>query len=193
MQRSRLPARQLRSNPLCLTLLSMSKGQTHVYGKGHLHFITCRFFRHEPKFAVEKHRNLFVQLLEEVRVKFRFQVVGYVVMPDHFDLLMAEPEIDDTANSIETLRKRYGRRYNNSARSVDQVWETRYTDTHIYDQARIEERLRFLHDQPVKAALVEIATDWEWSSARSYAGMDEGVVTVDRVIDPKALALPKPR
>ena len=76
-------------------------------------------------------------------------------MPDHFDLLMAEPEIDTVANSIETLRKRYGRRYNNSARSVDQVWETRYADTHIYDQARIEERLRFMHEQPVKAGLVD--------------------------------------
>ncbi len=166
----------------------MSKGQPQVYGKGHLHFITCRFFRHEPKFSVEKHRDLFVQLLEELRLKFRFKVVGYVVMPDHFDLLMAEPEIDTVANSIEMLRKRYGRRYNNSARSVDQVWETRYADTHIYDQARIEERLRFMHEQPVKAGLVASPTEWEWSSARSYKGMDEGVVTVDRVIDPKVLA-----
>jgi putative transposase len=169
----------------------MSKGQTHIYGKGHLHFITCRFFDHLPKFSVEKHRNLFVQLLEEVRVKFRFQVVGYVVMPDHFDLLMAEPEIDTVANSMDTLRKRYGRRYNNSARSVDQVWETRYADTHIYEQARIEERLRLMHEQPVKASLAQSATDWEWSSARSYAGMDEGVVTVNRMIDPKALVLPR--
>jgi len=38
-----------------------------------------------------------------------------------------------------------------------------------------------MHQEPVKAGLVESGTDWEWSSARSYAGLPEGVVTVERV------------
>jgi putative transposase len=165
----------------------MPKGQNRVYGKGHLHFVTCRCYRHLPKLSVEKHRDVFVQLLEEVRAKFRFNVVGYVVMPEHFDLLMSEPAIDTAENSILTLRKRYGRRYNASARSDEQVWETRYADVHLFDIERIHERLAFMHQQPVKAGLVAEATQWEWSSARAWAGLPEGVVTVDRTIDPKAL------
>ena len=107
--------------------------------------------------------------------------------PEHFDLLMSEPEIDTAENSILTLRKRYGRRYNASARSDEQVWETRYADVHVFDLERIRERLAFMHQQPVKAGLVAEATEWEWSSARAWAGLPEGVVTVDRTIDPKAL------
>lgn len=168
----------------------MPKGKNQVYGKGHLHFITCRCYRHQPKLGAEKHRGLLLQLLEEVRVKFRFHVTGYVVMPEHFDLLMSEPEIDTAANSMETLRKRYGRRYNTSARTDEQVWETRYSDTHIFDLDRIQERLAFMHEQPVKAGFVDTAVDWVWSSARAYAGMDEGVVTISRYINPKTLVSP---
>ena len=169
----------------------MPKGKNQVYGKGHLHFITCRCYLHQPKLGVEKHRDLLVQLLEEVRVKFRFQVAGYVVMPEHFDLLMTEPAVDTAANSIDVLRKRYGRRYNTSARTDEQAWETRYSDSHVFDLDRIQERLAFMHQEPVKAHFVETAVDWIWSSARAYSGLDEGVVTISRFIDPKALVSQK--
>ena len=43
-----------------------------VYGKGHLHLIACTCYRKLPKLAEEKHRDVFVRLLEQLRVKFRF-------------------------------------------------------------------------------------------------------------------------
>jgi putative transposase len=159
----------------------MPKSEKRVYGKGHLHLINCYCRDREQKLGEEKHRDLFCRLLEEVRVKFRFTVVGYVLMPDNFSLLMVEPLVDTAANSVETLLQRYQRRYNNSARSTEPVWENDYTDTHITGAERLETTLRTLHEAPVKAKLVESATEWEWSSARYYAGiMPDGVVTVER-------------
>jgi putative transposase len=159
----------------------MPKKDERVYGKGHLHLITCTCYQKQPKLEMEKHRDVFVRLLEELRVKFRFGVTGYIVMPDHFSLLMVEPAIDTAANSIDMLRQRYQRRYNNSARSVEQVWESRYSDVHVQGAERIETQLNFMHQQPVKAGLAESAIEWEWSSARYYAGLlPDGVVTVER-------------
>jgi len=80
------------------------------------------------------------------------------------------------------LRQRYQRRYNNSARSTEQVWESRYSDLHVFGPEKIAAQLELIHHEPVKAGLADNATDWEWSSARSYAGLPEGVVTVERVI-----------
>ena len=165
----------------------MPRGQKQVYGKGHLHFVTCIGHQQQVRFGVEKHRELFVQLLEEVRVKFRFDVVGFVVLPTHFHLLMTEPGVDTADNSITTLRQRYGRRFNNSARSMEQVWQTRYSDTHVFEPDRITERLHFMHHEPVRLKLAETPTDWEWSSARAYAGLPEGVVTIVQAVNPKTL------
>jgi putative transposase len=152
-----------------------------VYGKGHFHLITCTCYQKLPKLAEEKHRDVFVRLMEELRVKFRFAVVGYVVMPDHFSLLMREPEIDTAANAVEMLRARYRRRYNSSARSDEQVWENRWSDTHIVGVAAVASTLASMHAQPVKSGLAESPEEWKWSSARAYAGLPEGVVTVEQV------------
>jgi len=159
----------------------MPKSREAVYGKGHLHLIACNCYQKLPKLAEEKHRDVFVRLLEEVRVKFRFAIVGYVVMPDHFRLLMREPEIDTAANSVETIQARYRRRYNSSARSEEQVWESRWADAHIVGSEAIAASLALMHAEPVKAGLVTSAEEWGWSSARVYAGLPEGVVTVQKV------------
>jgi putative transposase len=159
----------------------MPKSREAVYGKGHLHLASCTCFRKLPKLGEEKHRDVFVRLVEEVRVKFRFAVVGYVVMPDHFRLLMREPEIDTAAHAVETIEARYRRRYNSSARLDEQVWESRWTDTHVVGAESIAASLARMHAEPVKAGLAASAEEWAWSSARAYAGLPEGVVTVERI------------
>ena len=159
----------------------MPKSREAVYGKGHLHLVTCVCFRRLPKLGEEKHRDVFVRLVEEVRVKFRFTIVGYVVMPDHFRLLMREPEIDTAANAVEMIQARYRRRYNSSARLDEQVWESRWQDAHVVGAEAVAARLAQMHAEPVKAGLVASAEEWPWSSAPAYAGMPEGVITVERV------------
>ena len=82
---------------------------------------------------------------------------------------------------METIQARYRRRYNSSARLDEQVWESRWTDTHIVGAESVAASLAQMHAEPVKAGLASSAQEWAWSSARAYAGLPEGVVTVERV------------
>jgi REP element-mobilizing transposase RayT len=129
----------------------MAKGQRRDYGKGELHFITSVCFRRQPKLAEDKHRALFLQLLEQIERKFGFEVRGVAVLPDRFHLLMTEPAKDTADHAVDMLRHRYGRRYNNSARTDEQVWETKWTDAHVVGDEAIEARLQFLQEQEAKA------------------------------------------
>jgi REP element-mobilizing transposase RayT len=122
----------------------MPRGQRRVYGRGELHFITSVCFRQQPKLAAEKHRALLLQLLDQIAAKFGFAVRGMAVLPDRFHLLMTEPERDTVDHAVEMLRQRYGRRYNTSARTDEQVWETKWTDLHVVGEEALEARLRFL-------------------------------------------------
>jgi hypothetical protein len=38
----------------------------------------------------------------------------------------------------------------------------------IYSTAKIEEKLNYMHMNPVRAGLVKMPTEWRWSSARWY-------------------------
>ena len=69
----------------------MPKGLRRRYGLQHLHFITCSCYRRLPLLASARARNAFVKILVEVRDRYGFKLVGYVVMPEHIHLLISEP------------------------------------------------------------------------------------------------------
>ncbi len=48
------------------------------------------------------------------------------------------------------------------------VWQARYYDFNLFSDQKIEEKLSYMHQNPVKAGLVEHPCDWPWSLARSY-------------------------
>ena len=54
---------------------SMSRLQ-RFYGAGHLHFITCSCYRRMPLLRSARKRDQFLALLEQVRKRCRFVVVG---------------------------------------------------------------------------------------------------------------------
>ncbi len=70
----------------------MPWGLKRYYGSGDLHFITASCYRRQPLLATARARDLFVGVLERFRQRYQFVVVGYVVMPEHFHLLISEPE-----------------------------------------------------------------------------------------------------
>ena len=61
------------------------------YGHGHLHFITFTRYERLPLLRSVRARNVFVQILGEVRDRYGFYLAGYVVMPEHVHLLISEP------------------------------------------------------------------------------------------------------
>jgi REP element-mobilizing transposase RayT len=58
------------------------------FGAGDLHFITCSRYRHQPRLGSAFRRDLFFTVLEQVRHHCAFVVLGYVLMTEHFHLLV---------------------------------------------------------------------------------------------------------
>jgi hypothetical protein len=67
----------------------MGNKLTRIYGRGHLHFIMFSCYRRVAFLRSVGSRNKFVQILGQVRDRYRFSLVGYVVMPEHVHLLAA--------------------------------------------------------------------------------------------------------
>ena len=53
----------------------------------------------------------------------------------------------------------------------DPFWQPKYYSFEIYSREKMEEKLNYMHLNPVRAGLVERAIDWKWSSARWYESM----------------------
>jgi len=89
---------------------SMPWGLRRYYGTGGLHFITCSCYQRRQLLDTAERRDLLLEILERMRLRYRFVVVGYVVMPEHFHLLISEPEVGTPSTVMQAIKLGFVRR-----------------------------------------------------------------------------------
>jgi putative transposase len=168
----------------------MPKGLHRWYGGGEFHFITCSCYRRQAFLDSARRKDLFLRILEEVRAKYEFMMVGYVVMPEHFHLLIGEPKVGTPSLAMQVLKQRVARKGLAQLRPKGQIsllengmppafWQPRSYDFNVYSRKKIIEKLRYMHRNPVKRGLVESPEQWAWSSYRHYWLGEEGPVKIE--------------
>jgi putative transposase len=173
----------------------MPWGLKRYYGSGDLHFITSSCYRRQQYLSSALCRDMFARVLEQVRQRYQFVVVGYVVMPEHFHLLISEPEKANPSVVIQALKLRVARRIllahkRREKRKAAQeglwleavpqhFWQARFYDYNVWGGRKRMEKLRYIHRNPVRRGLVESPEQWRWSSFRAYAFGEPGVVQVN--------------
>ena len=148
----------------------MPKNLQRFYGKGHLHFITCSCYHRHPWLGSARRRDLYLDMLEEARQRYRFVVVGYVAMPDHIHLLIGEPETGTPSTVMQVLKQRFARRILKKKLAgqgelwsvkADHVWQRRFYDFNVWSARKRAEKLAYIHDNPVKERLLLEPDQWE--------------------------------
>ncbi len=162
----------------------MPTGLHRSYGANDMHFITCSCFSRRPLLSVPARRTVFLQVLEEARQSFQFVVAAYVVMPEHFHLLVSEPERDDLSLVMQVLKQRVACQLLLPLRGsppIDQqhFWQRRFYDFNVWSAARHSEKVHYIHLNPVRRGLVTAPEQWVWSSFRAYAYREPGIVMVN--------------
>ena len=141
-------------------------------------------------------KNTSVQILGEVRDRYGFSLVGYVVMPEHIHLLMSEPKIGTPSTVIQVLKQRVSRRLRRKKRanagqlnlsfegaedSQRRFWQRRFYDFNVWSLKKRVEKLHYMHMNPLKRKLVDHPKDWPWSSFPFYSNPKHGLIRVDPV------------
>jgi putative transposase len=158
------------------------------YGAGYLHFITFSSYRRRPLLTSARRRDLFLNVLEQVRRSYRFVIAGYVVMPEHVHLLIGEPERANPSVVVGVLKQRFTcqLRWAGPASVLPEasdegthVWQRRFYDFVVYTELKRIEKICYIHQNPVKRGLVPASDQWAWSSFRYYAYDEAGPVLVN--------------
>jgi len=134
-----------------------------------------------------------LKVLEQMRNRYHFAVVGLVVMPEHVHLLISEPLFGNVSSAISAVKLGFTRRvltangtgaphlagFARNGDSGQHLWMKRYYDFNVYSQSKIAEKLHYMHQNPVARGLVEFPEQWNWSSFRTYACGYSGIVKVN--------------
>ena len=122
------------------------------------------------------------EAFEEVRSDRPFEEIASVVLPDHLHCIWELPE-DDHDFSVRWKRikagftRRYLRRGGSEASASTSrkqhgdrgVWQRRFWEHTIRDEADLNRHLDYIHYNPVKHGLVSRPVDWTWSSFHRFA------------------------
>lgn len=167
------------------------------YGQGDLHFLTFSCYRRLPLLGSKRARNLFVCALEEVRERYGFQLIGYVVMPEHVHLLISEAPKATPSLVLKVLKQRVSRDLRRRGRrappgqirfafdrndGLPRFWQPRFYDFNVWSAEKRAEKLQYMHMNPVTRGLVKHPKDWPWSSWSFYERGEVGLVHIDSVL-----------
>jgi putative transposase len=182
------------------------KGLHRYYGAGFLHFITTSCYRRLPLLGRARARDLFVAVLEEVRRRYHFVVVGFVVMPEHVHLLISEPERGNPSTVMQVVKQSFARRILRLYRkrtdprqgalwdlALEQghVWQRRFYDLVIWNEHKRVQKLRYMHRNPAVRGLVLEPEQWRWRSYRHYAYGESGVLLVNELQKAELKVMPR--
>ena len=167
----------------------MPWGLERWHGGRALHFITFSCCRRQPLLSSARCRDLFLTVLEQVRRRYRWVVLGYVVMPEHVHLLVSEPQQRPLATAMQALKLGFARRVLAEQRRrrrgaqadlfehcAQRIWQARYYDFNVCTAHKRVEKLRYMHRNPgsptsagFALAGVEAGEAWSGGSAGTVA------------------------
>ncbi|PYU29603.1 MAG: transposase [Acidobacteria bacterium] len=157
--------------------------------------MTFSCYRRRPLLGTRRARDRFVKILDQVRSRFGFRLIGYVVMPEHAHLLISEPKTANPSKALQVLKQKVSRELGpqGTKSSSEQLsfelagsgtqgphfWQRRFYDFNVWSSGKVREKLEYMHANPVKRKLVQHPKHWPWSSWSHYENGKEGLIAID--------------
>ncbi len=168
-----------------------------------IHYLTFQIVYWIDVFSRKAYRDLFLESLAYCRQHKSLEVYGYVVMTNHIHLLVRSAA-GDLSGTIRDLKKftskaivealsddhesrrewilrllaHAAQRQNKEGKY--QLWTHENHAELVYSNNFIEQKLEYIHQNPVRAGFVQKAEDYLYSSARNYAELD-AMIEIDKI------------
>lgn len=170
-----------------------------------VHFVTTATFKRIPIFKNEFACDIFVNVLDELRETHKLKVAGYVIMPDHIHLLLNPLDVTiavimrklkgKSARLIVDWLRKNGRDSSLEKLSIADkterqsyaVWQRDFSAIDIVCPKFFQQKLGYIHMNPVAAGMCQQPGDWKHSSYNSL--LPYGSVEVPFKVDQQPLWL----
>lgn len=168
-----------------------------------LYFVTFTVIDWIDVFIRDEYKQVLIESIQYCQRNKGLQVYAYCFMTSHIHLIIgaAGPyplqgivrdlkaytsrmirktleNVNEVSESRRTwmLRRMYSAGIRNPNNWDFQLWQQYYHPVELATNEMIDQRLEYIHLNPVAAGFVEQPEDWIYSSARDYAGMAKGKI-----------------
>lgn len=132
--------------------------------------VTSRGNERRAIFRDDEDRLQFLGVLERAVEMFRWKLHAYVLMGNHYHLVVETPE-PNLSRGMRQLNGIYTQRFNRRHGRAGHLLQGRFKGILVEKDSHLLELGRYVVLNPVRAGLVRAAKDWPWSSYRPMAGI----------------------
>jgi putative transposase len=138
---------------------------------GAVYHVTSRGNERRPIFRTNSDRLTFLRFLGETIERFGWSITAWVLMTNHFHLVIRTPE-PNLSRGMHWLNGRYAGWFNRTHHRSGHLFQGRFHAFLIDEEAYLAEVLRYVVLNPVRAGMVESPEKYHWSSYRSTGGFE---------------------
>ena len=149
---------------------------------GYPHHVIQRGNNRQAIFAKTADYQRLLDLLDDNARQFEVAIHAYVLMSNHFHLLVTPQTSDGLPQMMQAVGRRYVRYFNDSQQRSGTLWEGRYRSTLIQTDRYLLACMAYIDLHPVRAGLVAQAADYPWTSHGHYIGRQ-----MDKLVTPHPL------
>ena len=162
--------------PIPCRATSMSEYR-RLFVPGGSYFFTVVTAGRTPLFAGDSARQILGEVMRLCFRRYPVEVVAMVLLPEHLHAIWTLPTADDSySDRWRWIKREFTREWLASggkdlALRLSQrrerrrgVWQRRFWEHSIRDEADMEAHVDYIHYNPVKHGLASSPVDWPWSS-----------------------------
>jgi len=160
-------------------------------------FITTTVKNFIRVFTTDDYCNILIDNIKYYQKKYKFIILGYVIMPNHFHwIIKTEPQKGTISDIMRDIKKYVAweildllekgdskniKEFSNNVKPGQkrQFWMHRFDDEVIRNNKMFWTMLKYIHNNPVKAGFVKKPEWYKYSSAKNYILNDHSTIFVD--------------
>lgn len=108
-----------------------------------------------------------MEIIREKKNNGRFCLHAFCLMDNHIHLLISEGT-EDISTVVKRITVSYVYYFNKKHKRVGHLFQDRFKSEAVEDDRYILALARYIHQNPVKAGMVERVSDYKWSSYNCY-------------------------
>jgi putative transposase len=134
------------------------------------YFVTANTFQKHNLLQSERMAGLFLDVLLSYRVQQKYLLHEFVIIPDHFHLLITPTLTLERA--LQLIKGGFSFRAKRELRFGGEIWETSFYDRRVRDWEEYCAFRRYIHLNPVRKGLAAVAEQYAYSSASAGMVLD---------------------
>ena len=171
-----------------------------IIQKEGIYFVTSTTVEWIPIFTTRKYFDIIIQSLKFCKKHKGLKLYAFVILDNHFHLIVSAPELSDTLASLKMFTakeivmqlKQDNKQWLlnqlafykkiNKTKSDYQVWQEGVHPEWILNNEMLIQKAQYIHYNPVRRGLVEMSEHWLYSSSRNYLLNDHSVIQIDEML-----------